>query len=208
MVAILLALHAVSGLAPSTQNVLPSVVSESLAQALAVTDARVVARSWTAPATCQPRSASVPQAILGSGRVAVKLAGKSCSAWGWAQIEVLARTAVTTRPLRVGEPLASAVTIVEREILPGRAPFIPAEGAVAVRSLPAGAVLSAHDVGGSAAEAGETVKVLIASGAVAIETQGRRIACSRNRACAVLATGKHVEGRWDAVGRLLVEVPQ
>ena len=46
MVAILLALHAVSGLTPSAQNVLPSAVSESLTQALAIPEARIVPISW------------------------------------------------------------------------------------------------------------------------------------------------------------------
>lgn len=210
MVAVLLALHAVSGLAPSTQNVLPGVVSESLAQALAVSDARVVALTWTAPTTCRVQSASVQQPITGSGRVAVKVAGKNCAAWGWAQIQVWAKVAVTTRPVRVGEALTPAVTILEREVMSGRPPIIPSEGAVAARSLPSGVALSVNDVSGSTAVvgAGESVKVLIASGAVAIEAQGRRIACLRNRACAVLATGKHVEGRWDERGRLIVELPQ
>jgi flagella basal body P-ring formation protein FlgA len=150
----------------------------------------------------------VPQPIVSSGRIAVKVAGKNCSGWGWAQIEVWAKTSVTTQALRAGDPILPAVTIVEREILSGRAPFVPGPGAVAGRSLRAGTVLCANDASGSAAVAGESVKVLIASGLVAIETQGRRISCASSRACAVLSTGKHVEGRWDDRGRLIVEISQ
>jgi len=52
----------------------------------------------------------------------------------------------------------------------------------------------------------EAVKVLVRNGALAIETVGRLVACGAGRACAVLASGKHVEGQL-ADGRLIVEVP-
>ena len=116
MVAILLALHAVSGLAPSAQDFLPSEVSESLTRALAIPGARIVPISWSAPANCPIRNASVPHAIDGSGHVAVKFAGRGCSGWGWVHLEIWAETAVTTRAVRAGEPLDSSFTQIEQEV--------------------------------------------------------------------------------------------
>jgi hypothetical protein len=206
MVALLLALHAVSPPALAAREFLPSAVSESLAHALAIPGARIVPLSWSAPEGCRVQSASVPRSVEGSGRVAVKFAGRNCSGWGWVGLEVWSETAVTTRSVRAGEAVAFAM--VEQEIRAGRRPFIPSTGAVAVRSLAAGTTLSPADVSMSAVVAGDPVKIIVAAGAVAIETQGRRVACSRSRACAVLATGKHVEGHMDEGGRLIVEVPR
>jgi len=207
MVAILLALHAVSGLAPSAQNFLPSEVSESLTRALAIPGARIVPISWSGPANCPIRNASVPHAIDGSGRVAVKFAGRGCSGWGWVHLEIWAETAVTTRAVRAGEPLDSSFTQIEQEVRPGRMPFVPPDGAVAVRGLPSGTVIRAADVGKSAVVAGDPVKILVVTGVLAVEAHGRRVPCGQNKACAVLASGKHLEGRMDDVGRLIVEVP-
>ena len=55
--------------------------------------------------------------------------------------------------------------------------------------------------------AGEPVKVvLIVPGAMAIEQMGRAVSCARNHNCAVLPSGKHVDGTF-VDGRLLVEMP-
>jgi hypothetical protein len=206
VVALLLALHAVSEPASAARDLLPSAVSESLSRALAIPGARIVPLSWSAPEGCNIRSASVPRSIEGSGRVAVKFAGKNCSGWGWVRLEVWSETAVTTRTLRAGEAVESGFAMVEQEVHQGRMPFVPPAGAVALRSLPAGTPLYPGDVSKSSVVAGDPVKIIVAAGAVAIETQGRRVPCARSRACAVLPTGKHVEGHMDDSGRLIVEV--
>jgi hypothetical protein len=208
MIVSLLAFLAVSAAAPTATDILPSEVGESLRQALVVPGARIVPLSWSGPRHCAIRSASVSRPIDGSGRVAVKVSGRGCSGWGWAQIEVWADTAVTTRIVRPGEALSSAVVVTEREIHPGRAPFVPGPGDVALRFLPAGTTLGAESVGRSAVAVGDGVKVVFLSGSVAIETQGRRTTCLRGRDCAVLRSGKHVEGALDGSGRLIVEVPR
>ena len=208
MVALLLALHAVSEPASAGREFLPSAVSESLSHALAIPGARIVPLSWSAPTGCQVRNASVPRPIDGSGRVAVKFTGRNCSGWGWVRLEIWSESAVTTRTLRAGEAVESGFAMVEQEVKSGRVPFVPSAGAVAVRSLPAGTALGPKDVSMSAVVAGDPVKIVVAAGAVAIETQGRRVACARSRTCAVLATGKHVEGHMDDSGRLIVEVPR
>ncbi len=207
MVAFLLALLAVSDAAPATREILPREVSESLTHALAVPGARIVPITWSAPANCRVRNASVSHAIEGSGRVAVKFYGRGCTGWGWVHLEVWAETAVTTRAVRAGESLASSFAMIEQEVRPGRMPFVPPDGAVAVRGLPSGTTIHATDVGKSAVVAGDPVKILVVSGVLAIEAQGRRIPCAPTRACAVLSSGKHLEGHMDDSGRLIVEVP-
>lgn len=208
VVALLLALLAASPAQPMAGDILPSEVSEALTRALAVPGSRLVLVRFTAPAGCRVASASVPRPIDGSGRVAVKISGRGCSGWGWAEVAVWAETSVTTRVVRPGEPLAPASKVVEREIRSGQVPFVIGADAVASRVLPLGIVIQPGDVSRSSAILGDQIKVVFLAGAVAIETQGRRSGCLRGRDCAILASGRHVEGHIDEVGRLIVEVPR
>ncbi|HEY5285068.1 MAG TPA: hypothetical protein VIM14_19905 [Polyangia bacterium] len=207
MVALLLALFAASDPAPAGREILPSAVSESLTRALAVAGARIVPLSWSAPAGCRVRNASVAHALDGSGRVPVKISGPGCAGWGWAVVEVWAQAAVTTRAVRAGEALNASLAVIEREVKSGHMPYLPSDGAVAIRSLSAGSVVTPADVGKSTIVAGDPVKILVVSGVLAVEAQGRRIPCGQSRACAVLSSGKHLEGHMDDSGRLIVEVP-
>jgi flagella basal body P-ring formation protein FlgA len=150
-------------------------VSESLSHALAIPGARIVPLSWSAPDRLSYSQCQRVAPIDGSGRVAVKFAGKNCSGWGWVRLEVWSETAVTTRAVRAGEAVETGYAMVEQEVRPGRMPFVPPAGAVAVRSLPAGTALDPRDVSKSSVVAGDPVKIVVAAGAVAIETQGRRI---------------------------------
>jgi hypothetical protein len=208
MVALLLALLAASGAMPNAQEDLPGGVSESLTRALVVPSARIVPLRANLPRGCRALSTSVPRPIDGSARVAVRIVGRGCSGWGWIDLQVWADTSVTTRVVRAGEMLASASTIVEREIRPGQMPLIVAGDAIAARTLPTGAMIRVEDVSRAAGGLGEPVKVVFVSGVVAIEAQGRRSNCLRGRDCAVLSSGKHVEGHLDSSGRLVVEVPR
>ncbi len=207
MVALLLALLAVSETAPAARNILPGEVSESLTRALAIPGARIVPISWSARATCHIRNASVAHAIDGSGRVAVKYSGRGCAGWGWVQLEVWAETAVTTRAVRPGDALASSFAMIEQEVIHGRMPYVPPDGSVAVRNLPSGTIIRPGDASRSAVVAGDPVKVIVISGVLAVEAQGRRVSCGESRACAVLTSGRHLEGHMDGFGRLIVEVP-
>jgi len=208
MVALLIALLAASGAVPTAREILPGEVSDSLARALVVPSARIVAVRWTAPSGCRVESATVQRPIDGSGRFPVRISGRGCSGWGWAEVQVWAETSVTTRVVRAGETLASSSTIVEREVRPGRLPYIVPADAVASRSLAMGSAIDASDVSRTSVILGDAVKVVFVSGAVAIEAQGRRSNCLRGRDCAILSSGKHVEGRFDESGRLIVEVPR
>jgi hypothetical protein len=208
MVVSLLAVLVVSGAAPNAPEILPGGVSESLQRALVVPGGRIVPLAWSGPRDCPVRRASVTHPIEGSGRVAVKVSGRGCSGWGWVRLEVWADTAVTTRYVRAGEDLSTSVTVVEREIRTGQRPFIPEPGAVAARGLPAGIALDPDSVSRSSIAIGDAMKIVFLSGTVAIEAQGRRTTCLRGRDCAVLPSGKHVEGALDGNGRLIVEVPR
>ena len=206
--ALLFAFFAAPELASASRDIVPSEVGASLTRRLAIPGARIVPLSWSTPRHCRIRGASVPQPIEGSGRVAVKLVGEGCSGWGWVRLEVRSDTAVTIRAVRAGELLAPALAVVEKEIKPGRVPFVPQRGAVAVHAMPAGTMVEPSDVSGSTVVAGDLIKIVVVTGTLAVETQGRRTTCGRGRACAVLSSGKHVEGEIDESGHLIVEVPR
>ncbi len=193
--------------APAATVVTPEVM-QVVERALTVSGARVVPVAWTPalPAVCVPRAASVPRAITGSAKVAVRLRDAHCPAWAWLRVQVWATTAVTSRPVRAGERLAPALITDEREVYAGHMPVVPPAGAVAARALPRGTLIEASHVAGGSLPAGEPVKVIVMSGALAVEMQGRAVPCGAGRSCVVLPSGRHVEGRLDN-GRLLVEVP-
>jgi len=192
----------------SGRATLPTEVNEVLSRALSVPDGRIVPIGWEAhlPAGCLLRQATVSGAITASARLPVKLYGQNCSGWGWVRFEVWAPAAQTIRPVRAGEPLQPAVVVEPREVRSGHTGIVPQPGAVAARDLPAGIVLEPAHVAGAALASGELVKIVVLRGSLVIETQGRAIACGTGRTCAVLPTGRHVEGHWQE-GQLLVELP-
>jgi hypothetical protein len=187
---------------------LPAHVQAAVDSGLAVSGARVVPVSYDLPKgrPCDASSATLNRPIDGSGKFAVKLTGKGCSAWAWLKVDVWAQVPVTTRLVREGERLDDAVTFVERQITAGRAPVSLTPESVASHPLARGQAVMPNDVKRTSGNAGEAVKVLVQSGALAVETSGRLVNCGRDRTCAVLASGKHVEGRL-ADGRLVVEIP-
>jgi flagella basal body P-ring formation protein FlgA len=149
--------------------------------------------------------------IDGSGRVAVKLwgsraAGGPCEIWAWARVRVFAQVPIAARSIRAGEVVMSAVRTEEREIKSGHVPAVLTETSIAARAFGAGQMIEAGTVNEDVPRAGQPVKVLIVSGALAIEQMGRAVPCGRENACAVLPSGKHVEGTF-AEGRLMVRMP-
>lgn len=193
---------------PPGRLALPQEVSEALSQALNIPGARIVPTGWEArvPAGCRVERASLSGLVTGSARLPVKLHGTACSGWGWVRFEVWAPTATLRRAVRAGEPLQPAMVIREREIRMGRAGFTPPEGATAARDLPSGTVLAPEHVAGATLAAGETVKVIVLNGGLVVETQGRALGCGGGKTCAILSSGRHVEGRLQD-GKLLVELP-
>jgi len=155
--------------------------------------------------------AEVPRPVDGSGRFGVKLVGTraggaSCQAWIWVRLRVVAEVSVTTRAVRAGERFAGATTFADREILPGRQPATALEGAVAERSVGPGQMIEAEMARAPGLRPGEPVKVVLVAGALSVEQMGRAVPCARNHNCAVLPTGRHVDGTL-VDGRLLVEMP-
>jgi hypothetical protein len=193
---------------PPGRVALPQEVSEALSQALTIPDARIVPTGWEArvPAGCRVERASLSGSVTGSSRLPVKLHGPACMGWGWVRFEVWAPAATLRRPVRAGEPLQPAVAISDREIKLGRAGFLPPDSATAARDLPAGTVLAPEHVAGASLASGETVKVLVLHGGLVVETQGRALGCGPGKTCAILSSGRHVEGRFQD-GHLLVELP-
>jgi hypothetical protein len=163
---------------------------------------------------CVAREVTIPRAVDGSGRIPVKVVGtrgggNRCEAWSWVRVRLVADVAVTRHAVRVGERLADAVAVETREIVSGHSPVTAAslsDGAVASRALVAGAVVEADDATVATARPGDVVKVMIIAGALAIEQSGRAIPCARGRSCAMLPSGKHVEGEL-VDGRLVVTLP-
>jgi len=204
--ALLLATAAASH--PTGAANLPPEVSEVLSRALTVPGARIVPLGWAPqmPAGCVLRQAVLGGTVTGSGRMPVKLYGQNCTGWGWVRFEVWAPAAITTRPVRAGERLQPALSVEDREIRSGHAGFVPPPNALAARALPRGTLLEPSHVAGATLASGESVKVVVMSGPLAIEVQGRAISCGVGRLCAVLPSGRHVEGHLEE-GRLLVDAP-
>ena len=187
--------------------VIPAVARQALERRLAVPGARLLVQSWKpAGRPCSALRAEVGRTISGSGRYAVKLTGSRCSAWAWASIEVLAKAYVTTRVVAEGELLEGAVSEIEKEVRPGRQPVQLVRGARAGRALAKGQVLEAAHLDSAAPAAGENIEVIVRLGSLRIVQIGRVVGCGRDRACALMPSGKHVEGQL-VEGRLLVETP-
>jgi hypothetical protein len=204
-----LALLLALALAPPAGATLPPEVEAAARASLSTAGARLVPLSYTPTGSngaCRPTEVTLPRPVEGSGRYAVKLAGGGCHGWAWLRVDVYAPVPVLTRAVREGEPLEEAVALVERLVTSGNLPPAVTASSTASRALPRGRALTPSDVQQSPGGALGTVKVVVRSGALAIEALGRLIACGAGRSCAVLGSGKHVEGRLEE-GRLLVELP-
>ena len=190
--------------AASAAGVSPAVVA-ALASAVTVPGARVESRLGRPservvrhPARRHPRRGRAT--LDGSGRIAVKLIGKrgrgdACEVWTWAKVKVWARVPVTQRAVAAGQPLAPAVTYTERGIRAGHVPAQIAPGAVANRWLPAGRMIEAGQLRAAGPTPGKPIKIVIKSGSLVIEQDGSVVPCVRDRACAVLPSGRRLEGR-------------
>ena len=198
----------------STAEVAP-VVRSALERALAAPGARldsaVEERGSARPLDCHVTEVEVAQSIEASGRLAVKVSGRAsrgghCDSWLWVRVRVVAPVAVATRALRAGESLEGAYDTEERELRPGHTPAVIGRSSVAARAVAAGQILDGAVVGEPTLRPGAVLKVGVVSGARMIVHTGRGTPCARGRSCAVLASGKQVEGEL-VDGRLVVETP-
>jgi flagella basal body P-ring formation protein FlgA len=190
----------------------PAVVSRALSAGAASPGARVEAVDYRGPGRCTATRAEVEQPIGSSGVVSLRIEGRGpggelCRGFARAEARVFARVLVLSRALASGESLDGAVTAMEREVQPGRAPLTEvAPGLAASRPLAAGAVLEASMVHDPSWQTGQTVRVVIRSGGLSLTQSGRLIACAQGRACAQLPSGRRVEGRRSG-NELVLEMP-
>jgi flagella basal body P-ring formation protein FlgA len=129
----------------------------------------------------------------------------ACTGWLWADVRVMGPTPVARRAIRAGEPVSpGAVRLEDREIRAGQAPAVIGADVVADRLIAAGQVIEPSAVRAAGPRNGEALKVVLVSGGLQIEQLGHALACGRAQ-CAVLPSGKHVEGTL-VEGRLMVTV--
>lgn len=187
----------------------PPVVERALREAVALPGARLELVSFTPHGACEAQQAEVAP-LSASGTVAVRLQGRTaggrpCAAAAFAQVRLFGPAWTAVRTLAVGQPLEGATQQADRELRAGHPPAatIPA-GAVAARPIPAGAVVEEGHLLDPAWAPGAPVRVVVRAGAIALAQQGRLVPCAAGRACAVLPSGRRVEGRRGE-GELLLE---
>jgi len=208
----LFALHALAAALPA-RAAAPGPVQRALEGSLAMPGARleILELHPSLPPACAVDRADAPRPVAGSGRTPVHLSGRDrsgapCEGWAWARVRVSAKVLVTRRALREGEELGDAALLSEREIASGRTPLVElAAGAVAAHPLGAGVALEAAHVR-TGPRPGDALTVVLRIGNLRAEQAGRAVPCPRGRACALLPSGRRVEGTWTA-GQLRVETP-
>ncbi len=208
LVSFVIGLGAMAAPDPALGGEAPAHVISALEAALVVPGARLELAAWRLQPrdSCRHGSARLERPLDGSGRYPVRLSGKGCESWGWATVKVYAQAFVTTRPVRAGEPFADAVKEVEEEVRSGRTPATVADGAKASRSMGSGQLVTAAHLDSENPGAGSTIKVVVRAGSLGVTQSGRAVPCGRGRACAILPTGKHVEGIMQG-GMLVVDLP-
>lgn len=187
-------------------------VAQALGAALAVPRARLSVESCSAalPPGCAEERAEALRPVTASGPAPVRrrglAAGRPCEATGWAQVRVFAPALLASRAIAEGEPLAAAAVAGEAEVTAGHRLLaeLP-RGAVAARPIAAGSAIEPSQVR-VGPRPGEPVRVRLTTGEVAVEVEARALPCARGRGCALLPSGRRVEGTLDGT-RLLVELP-
>ncbi len=160
---------------------------------------------------CTADVVDAPRPITTSGRTALRLhghdrSGRACDGWAWARVRVTGPALVTTRAVAEGESLTGAVTTRQREVEPGH-PVVTElpEGARATRALPAGAPLDPALIRVGPLP-GDAVTVTLLLGYLRVDEEAHATSCRAGRACAVLPSGRRVEGFWHD-GRIVIGSP-
>jgi hypothetical protein len=156
---------------------------------------------------CEPVTAELRTPFAASGTATVRIAGAGCAGWAFVEARVTAEALVLTRDVRAGEALEGAVEPAMREVRAGHtllATLTP--GAIASHHLRRGEAVESGSLRDEGPAPGQPVRVVLRIGAIALEQPGRALPCVRGRACALLPSGKRVEGRLEG-GVLLVEAP-
>jgi flagella basal body P-ring formation protein FlgA len=196
----------------ATAGTVPLAVEKALRSAVGTEGARLEVTSLRGPSRCEAVRAEVDKPIAASGLVPLRIEGHApdgahCAGLGVAEVRLFAPVWLTQRALGPGEAVEGSVVRLEREVRAGHAPLSEvAEGLVAARALPAGTILEAPLVQDPAWRPGASVRVVLQSGALAVVQVGRIVPCVPGRGCAVLPSGRRVEGRR-ANGELHLEMP-
>ncbi len=195
MIALPFLLGAALAAAPS-----PAAIAVAALDRAAQSGDRVVVQSLPQPgAGCAVDRAEVAPLRAG-GRVAVRFEGldahgRACSRAVFAQIRLLRSAPRLLRAVDAGEQVGREdVAWEELDVRAGRPPLsaIP-EGAAASRRLAAGTVLEASHVRVGPSP-GTKVTVVLSTGALTVEREGRVVPCSDGAVCAALDNGRRVSG--------------
>ncbi|MDX2022245.1 MAG: hypothetical protein SF187_18560 [Deltaproteobacteria bacterium] len=194
-------------------NPMQSLIEQGVQAAVTLPEATAAVQvsSVRLPSGCKVVQAHLDRAVTASGNITVKLrgerhGGQPCEGWARVDIKLTAPVMVTTRVVRGGEPLDSATRVEFREIGWGAQPATPAAGIVAARTLLGGQIVDVSSVRANRATAGQQVRVSVRLGSLQVEQIGRLVSCGAEQTCAVLPSGKRVEGQMED-DRLVVMVP-
>lgn len=189
----------------------PAFVVDAIARTSPGARATVVEYRPTLPSGCEATSAVALASPDLGGRLMLKLAGTSgggvtCDGFATARAQLVGPVYVVTKAVARGAPLADAVVLEERPLqgLPSRVNDLT-PGAIAAQPLPPGTVLETRHVAATGPKAGDKITMVLKSGAITLVQEGRLAPCISGRSCAVLPTGRRVEGQL-VDGRLVVEV--
>jgi hypothetical protein len=196
-------------LATIAVTIIPPPVALAIRSAAAVPGAVVELSGYRAsPASCVAREARVDRPYFVSGEVMARFTGQDsrgpCSGAALVHATVRAQVWVAAKAARSGD-LIEAVQA-EREVRVEPLAGLP-EGARAARAIAAGSVIDAGLLQDAAGPAGSKIQIELHDGSLRIATSGRVVPCSRGKSCALLESGKHVEGLFRG-GVLIVEVAQ
>lgn len=165
-------------------------LEQALQRALTRESAKVELTAWDAP---RCRGTFAPAPFDSSGRVPVRVRGKKCEGWGWAQVRVLVPIATLSRDVKANESMDGA-WIVREEEPRGEVMSVVPGGATATRWLRKGMTVGANDVR-TGPRPGSSIMVRVMMGALSLEQRGTAAACG-NEVCATLPSGKRVSGVW------------
>jgi hypothetical protein len=177
-------------------------LEKALQRALTRSPAKVELASWDAP-RCKGTN-FLPAPFERSGRVAVRVRGTACEAWGWAEVRVIVPVATLSRDVKANESLDGAWVTTDQEATVATLADVPV-GASASRSLRKGAKLSATDFR-MGPRPGTAVTVRVMLGQLSLEQSGTVSPCSGLETCATLPSGKRVAGVFTE-GVLVVGTP-
>jgi hypothetical protein len=185
---------------------IPPAVAASVKTAAAVPGATVELSNYrAAPASCIAREASVERPYFASGEVMARFTGEDskgpCNGAALVHATVRARVWVAARGAKTGEPIEAIQA--ERELRAEPLAQLP-RGARAARAIAAGSIIDAASLQDPAGPVGSKIDIELRDGALRVATEGRVVPCGRGRSCAVLQSGKHVEGQVEN-GVLLVQ---